>query len=233
VAAQPIRFPQPLAILAIPVAALLGITLDRMLELRTVAARLAWTVAAMLYLPAMLDLGRPRAFRYLLGSFTTERGLPDDFVTGPLFAGTLFALALVLLVSIFVRSWSLVAAFAVAATLLAGNNAWRAIPELTPTHSMKELAEAWSAAEPGTDELGFYGEARPTAAFYAAGRLTPLERSRDFFEFMAPGEPAYSIVEQSLLVEIDTAYRKIHDGSRLHLVDRSHDSYVLISNRKP
>ena len=63
--------------------------------------------------------------------------------------------------------------------------------------------------------------------------MTRLEKPRDFFDFMAPDEPAYSIVEQDLLVVVDSAYRKIHRGDRLHLVDRSHDAYVLISNRKP
>ncbi len=228
------KFAQALAPVVIPVAVLAGLTLDRILDNPSVAgARLSFAVAAIFYLPAMVDLLRKRGVRHLLRSFTGESDVPRDFKAAPYFVALLGLFVLILLVSIVLRSRILVWALALLATLLAGHNAWRLVPALSANMTMKNLCAAWKAQGELGAPLGFYGPERPGARFYSAGRLLPIANPREFAAHLAPGRAAFAIVDQDLLVAADRSYREEFTGARLHLIDRSHADYVLVGNRKP
>lgn len=228
------KFAQALAPVVIPVAVLAGLTLDRMLDNPSVVgARLSFAVAAIFYLPVMVDLLRERGLRYLLRAFAGESDVPRDFTAAPYFVALLALFALILLGSILVRSRILACALVLPATLLAGYNAWTLVPALSGNMTMKSLCAAWKAQGELGAPLGFYGPERPGARFYAEGRLLPIANPREFSAHLAPGRPAFCIVDQELLVVADRSYREEFAGQRLYLIDRSHADYVLVGNRKP
>lgn len=225
------RFPQALAPVVIPGAALLGITIDRLLRSTSAAGtRLAWGVAAMLYLPPMIDLARERGFRYLLGTFTTLREVPRVFDPGVLFIALLAAMALILLASILFPSRFLVGALAGAAVLLAGHDAGTLVPRLTNEKSMKGVFEPWRALDTGDAPIGFYGDLTPGVRFYAGPRLRPLADEPAFMTHMHPSHPAFAVVENERLLQVDRPYRRRYPGHRLYVVARSHSEYILLAN---
>ena len=226
-------FPQALAPVAIPLAVLCGITVDRMLNNPNIAgARISWAVAAMLYLPAMLDLLRERGLRYLLGSVTVERDVPDGFDPGATFAVLLAVMALALVISILVRSRIVVGVLALAAVLVAAQVAWVFVPQVTPAKTMKGVCEAWQERDPGDTPLGFYGDPRPGVMFYSRNRVRSFDDPREFIEHMAPGSRAFSIVEGDDLADLDRSFRRKYDGHRLHMVNRTHPDYFLLANHE-
>ncbi len=227
------RFPQSLAVVGVPAAVLLGLTIDRIAGLaRGGGARLAWAAAALLYLPPMTDLLRARGLKYLFNSFTFERDLPPDFVPGNAFALLLLSGLALLLLSVLLHSRLLVGAFVALAVVLATFNGARVGPAVGAEKTMREMCRAWSR-EPGAGPLGVYGELSPSLRYYSAGRAVLLASPKDFMEHMAPGSTAFAIVTKEQLVPVDTAYRRQYAGHRLHVIDRSRRDFILLGNHPP
>jgi len=91
------KFPYYLAPILIPAATLIGISLDDLLRARReVIAKVAALVALLLYLPPMVDLLREGNVKYLIGSFTVKRFVPDASAAGVPFAVLLVSGAILL-----------------------------------------------------------------------------------------------------------------------------------------
>lgn len=227
------KFPHYLTPLVIPVAVLIGLTLDRMLEARHArSARLAWILVAMLYLPAMLDLVQDGGSKYLLEVFTVKRFVPDDLQPGIYFVTILALFAVGLLLSILARSGALMGSLVLLALLFAHYNTATFIPAVSPHKTMKHLCDSWKSRARGGAPIGFYGDLKHGIYYYTESRVHVIDDAPEFVEFMAPGRPAFCIVEKKLYEGLGETYRKSYPQASLAVVDRSHFDYILITNSR-
>ena len=223
------RFPQALALVSLPLGVLAGLTLDR---LRThphvVGARIGWTVAAMGFIPILLDLRRERGLRFLIGSFTGEREVPVELDPGPGFWFPLGAVGLLLLLAIATRARILAPLMVAAGVLLAVNNASRLVPSLSEEKSVERYAEIWRESGDPTLPLGLMGRARPGVAYYSDGHWVRLETRDAFLEHMAPGRGAFSMVEEDQMRELRARYVDRYPKASLRIAAGEENSYVLV-----
>ncbi len=226
------KFPHYLTPLLIPLAVLIGITLDRMLAARhPQGACLVWILATLLYLPAMLDLLQEGGSKYLLDVFTVKRFVPDDLQPGAYSVTILALFAVGLLLSIFVRSRILVGGLVLSALLFARDNTSTFIPAVSPHKTMKHLCETWKNRG-GDAPIGFYGDLKHGIYYYTESRIQLIDDAREFVEFMAPDRRAFCIVEKKLYAGLGETYRKSYPHGTLGIVDRSHFDYILITNSR-
>lgn len=226
------KFQQALAPIAVPVAVAIGTAIDRMLRERGASTSVAWLVAAMLYLPAMIDLLRAKGLRYLIGSFTPERDVPQEVDPGRIFVLLVVLVAPTLIGLAFVRSRVLVGVLAACAVGLAGHNAVGLIAELSPQRTMKGVCEAWRDRDAATATVGFVGEPVAGLRYYVGDRLRMLRDEESFMQYMDPRQPAFTIIEKEKLVAYDREYRRRFEGSRLYLLHRDRSDYMLLGNRE-
>ena len=225
------KFPHYLAPLLIPLAVLIGLAVARTLERpKSVASRLTWITAAMLYLLPMLDLIREGGVRYLVNSFTVKRWVPDELETGGYSLALLLAGLAVMLILILVRSKTAVAALILVAALLANYYTGTFIPELSKSKSLKYVTDAYRRYAMPDDPIGFHGDMKHGIFYYTSHKVELLSSVDEFMEFMAPGQPAFTVIERVRFYKLRTPYLQKYPGHELHLIDDSHFAYHLISN---
>ena len=225
------KFPHYLAPLLIPLAVLIGLTVARTLERpKSAVSRLAWITAAMLYLLPMLDLIREGGIRYLVNSFTVKRWVPHELDTGGYSLALLLAGLAVMLIAVIVRSKAVVGALILVAALLANYYTGTFIPELSEDKSLKYLTDSYRRyAMPG-DPIGFHGDMKHGIFYYTSHEVELLSTKDEFMEFMAPGQPAFTVIERVRYYKLRTPYTEKYPGHALHVIDNSHFAYHLISN---
>ena len=226
------KFAHYLSPMVIPMAVLIGLTINRMLELRhTIASRLSWLVASMLFVLPTVDLLRDDGIVYLVGSFTMKRWVPDDLLPGAYFTTLVFVAGACMLASVVVRSRILLGGLVLAAALLANYSTNWLIPNLTEHKSMKKLCETWKQHAPNGDPpICFYGDLKHGIFFYTDYRIQRMSKRRQFAEFVAPEHRAFCIVGRKNFSTLQQQYRQAHPDSELRVVDGTHFQYVLISN---
>ena len=216
----------------IPMAVLIGLMINRTLETRhSVASRLAWLVAAMLFALPTADLLRNDGIVHLVGSFTMKRWVPDNLFPGTYFHGLLLLAGACILASVVVRSRILVGGLVLSATLLANYSSATFIPSLTRHKTMKHLCETWKEHAPqGDPPICFYGDMKHGIYFYTDYRIQRMSSRRRFGAFLAPENRGFCIVERDTLKTLQQEHRRRHPGQELRIVDNTHFQYVLISN---
>ncbi len=226
------KFSHYLAPLVVPLSVLVGLAVARTIEERhSPASRLAWIVAAMLFLLPTLDILAEDGATNLVESFTMKRWVPESLAPGPVYKGLLVGIGACLGASILVRSRLLLGGLLVAATLLAHHNTATFVPALSPHKTMKHLCESWKRLAPGgAAPIGFFGDLKHGVFFYTEQRIETLGSRQRFQEFMNPARPAFCIVERESLPALQNSYRALHRGQELSVVDKTHFQYVLISN---
>jgi hypothetical protein len=232
VAMQTGKWPSYISPMLVPAAVLIGLVLDRLAgHLHSAATRLAWVVVTILYVPAMLDLVRDDGVEYLLESVTTNGEVPDAMlpVAGLL---PLVALpALILGVSVVLRSRMLIGALVLAALVLAGFHGGILVPSLEQSKSMKPLCESWKQQRTADGSAGFLGDEGGAAHFYCDAQLETVHEA-SFLQFMDPQRPAFCIVANKEGPKLSRLYRKEYAGKSLKVVD-SNATHALIANHDP
>ena len=224
------KFTHYLAPALLPVATLLGITLDRLLRSRSrTLVRLAWATALIGYVVMAKDLLVPFGSKYLIGAYTVKRGVPESVAPGAVFTAILAVLAVILLASMFFRSRFLVGSLIAAAVVFSVYGAAYFTPRLSPHKTMKHLCETWIQQRGDADRIGFHGVVKHGIYYYCDAEIAWLESSA-FLRFMGSESPAFSIVERSKLRWLAPKYRKAHPERLLRIVDDSHFRYVLVTN---
>ena len=224
------KFGHYLAPIIVPVAVLVGLVISRALDARhTVFSRLTWIVAAMLFILPSLDLLDEGGMKYLLGSFTMKRYVPIALEPGSYHQTLLVGIFIFMLVSVLIRSRVVVGALFVCSTLLANYTTAQFIPALSVHKTMKNLCETWEPYREEGVPIGFYGELKHGIYFYTDYEFKRLAKT-NFDEFMDPSKRAFSIVEKKHVPALDSDFRDKYPEHRLHVADRSHFKYILISN---
>ncbi len=218
----------------IPMSVLIGLMIARTLELRhTVASRLSWLVAAMLFVLPSVDLLRDDGIVHLVGSFTMKRWVPQNLWPGPYFELLLFAIGACILASVVLRSRILLGGLVLSATLLANYATGTFIPSLSRHKTMKNLGETWKKySSNGDPPICFYGDMKHGIFFYTDYQIQRMGKRTRFADFVAPENRAFCIVERDTLKTLQQQHRRAHPGSELTIVDSTHFQYVLISNFK-
>jgi hypothetical protein len=225
------KFPHYLAPLIIPLGVLIGLTLDKTLEWgNTAAARLVWLVAAMLYAAPMLDLLREDGVRYLVGSFTVKRWVPDDLLPNQYYSALLVTPLVLMLALALVRSRLVVAMLIAAAALMANYNNAYFIPQLSHHKTLKQLCASWKEHRSPGDPVGFHGDLKHGIFFYTEYAVERLRDSGEFLEFMNPDKPAFCIMERTRLFKLRAPYGRRYPGHKLYVIDDSHFKYHLVAN---
>jgi 4-amino-4-deoxy-L-arabinose transferase-like glycosyltransferase len=229
------KFAHYLSPILVPACVLIGLVIHRTLEQRhTVASRLAWIVAAMLFLLPTIDLLDEGGFTYMIGTYTMKRWVPASLAPGLYYDGLIALAGVCLLASIVVRSRVLLAGLVAAAALMGNHSSSTIIPELSRHKTMKHLCEEWKRQAPGGDPpICFFGGTKHGAFFYTENRIRKLRNRMQFQEFMDPDRPAYCIVERGVLPGLQQSHRLRHPGSELSVVESSHYQYVLVRNFEP
>jgi len=224
------KFAHYLAPILVPATALVALLIERTLaEPRALASRLAWSAAALLFAPPLVDLLAEDGSENLLGALTVKRAVPEALAPGAYYHGLLLAVLALLALSAVVRSRWLVGALALAATLMAHDTATRFIPALSVHKSMKYLTDTWKAR--GADApLCLYGEVKHGLYFYTNDRIERVTKPERFVQFMDPRRRAYCVIENKHVQVLDTALRRAHPGTALRLLDESHMNFSLASN---
>ncbi len=227
------KFSYYIAPILLPLAALIGIALDRLLDPRyRRTARLAWIAALLLYLPVLVDLFfDPENLKYIVGAFTVKRAVPASVIVGPFFVKLLVVWAVLLaLLALVARSRVLVGGLVACAVLFGSSLASDFIPRLSPHKTMKLLAEGWERNRAPDEPICFHGSSKHGAIFYTARAISFLDDEEEFMRFMRPEQPAFCIVERKLLKDLVVAYRARYPAHRLALVEESHFDFVLVAN---
>lgn len=224
------KFAHYLSPIVVPTCVLIGLVVTRTIQERhTAASRLAWIVAAMLFVPPasdLLDKSGP-----LLGTFTMKVWVPDTHALGTYYKGLLAVVAAFLVVSILVRSRILLAGLIAAATLMANYGTAIFVPELTQHKTMKAICETWKAEAPqGDAPICFYGDIKHGVYFYTENRIDKMRNRDELQEFLDPARRAYCIVDRNTLTTLRQNYRLRHPGSDLHIAHDDHVMWVLLRN---
>ncbi len=218
----------------IPLAVLIGLAIDRTLQApRTMAARLAWLAAFLLFLLPLTELMRDDGAGQLLGTVTVKRYVPDEMAFGSGYLLLLAGIALAMLLSTLVRSRIVVGAMVVCAALMANHASASFIPQVSVHKTMKNLCQSWKAQARDGEPIGFHGDLKHGIYFYTENRVRILRRPPDFQRFMDPGRTAFCIVEKNKLRKLEREFRELYPGARLHVVDDSHFDYHLVRNTDP
>jgi hypothetical protein len=224
------KFAHYLSPIVVPACVLIGLVVARSIEDRhTMASRLAWIVAAMLFVPPasdLLDKSGP-----LLSTFTMKVWVPDTLALGAYYKGLLAIVAACLFASILVRSRLLLAGLIAAATLLANYGTATFIPDLTQHKSMKAICDTWKAEAPdGDPPICFYGDIKHGVYFYTENRIQKMRNREALQQFLDPERRAYCIVDRDALTTLRKNYRIRHPGSELRIAEDSHVMWVLLRN---
>jgi 4-amino-4-deoxy-L-arabinose transferase-like glycosyltransferase len=224
------KFAHYLSPIVVPACVLIGITIARTLEDRHAAAsRLAWIVAALLFVPPaadVLDKSGP-----LLSTFTMKVWTPDALDPGAYYKGLLAVVAACLLASILVRSRLLLAGMIAAATLLAHYGTAIFVPKVSQHKTMKAICETWKAEAPGGDApICFYGDIKHGVYFYTENRIEKMRNRDQLKQFLDPARRAYCIVDRETLPTLRQNYRTRHPGNQLHVANDEHVMWVLLRN---
>jgi len=224
------KFSHYMAPILIPAAALVGLTLDRMLRTTSRAfLRVAWLTVFVLYLPMASDLLREYGTIYLVGAFTIKRWVPEAAAPGPFFFTLLFVMGACMLASAFFRSRMLVGTLVTAVIAFAVYCSAFFIPALSAHKTMKNLCETWKQVRSEGDRIGFHGAVKHGIYFYCDSQIALLDQA-EFLRFMEPGKQAFAIVERKVLPLAVTRYREEYPDGVLRFADESHFRYVLLSN---
>jgi len=229
------KFAHYLSPILVPASVLIGLAIVRTLDERhTLASRLSWIVAAVLFmLPAMDLVTEDDGARLLVGAYTMKSYVPPNLQPGDYYQGLLIFAGVCLFTSILVRSRWLLAGLVAAAALMGNYSSSTFIPALTQHKTMKNLCETWKAKAPdGDPPICFFGDTKHGVYFYTEYRIQRQSNREKFFEFMNPESPAYCIVERETLSALSQSFRARHRGNELGIVDNSHFKYVLIRNSK-
>ena len=232
VAMQSGKWPSYLCPMLVPVAVLIGLVLDRMLDERDEAAtRLAWIVVLLLYAPAMLDLMREDGISYILESVTRNGEVPPVLVLAqaqPLF---LVLLGVILVLAMVLRCKALVGALALAAVAFATYYGGFFLPSLDPFKSMRQLCDTWKQHRSTDQNVGFMGRGESEAYFYCDTRLQDVHDST-FLQFMDPAGPAFCILERDDVDELEQLFGEQYVGRELKIVGVNL-THVLVANYDP
>jgi hypothetical protein len=224
------KFSHYMAPILIPAAALIGMTLDRMLRTTSrTFLRVAWLAVFVLYLPMASDLLREFGTIYLVGAFTIKRWVPEDVAPGLFFFALLFVMGASMLASALFRSRVLVGTLLTAVIAFAVYCSAFFIPALSTHKTMKNLCETWQQVRSDGVPIGFHGSVKHGIYFYCDTQITMLDREQ-FLRFMKPGQKAFAIVERKMLPPAVTRYRGEYPEGVLRFADDSHFHYVLVSN---
>ncbi len=223
------KFAHYLAPALIPLAVLVGLTIDRLLETKDRAgARLAWVTAFLVFLLPALDLIRQNGPSLLISSFSVKSYVPEELAFGAYYRALLAAVGVLLLLSAVVRSrlgvWALVAC----SVLMANYASATFIPALTPHKTMKNLCDTWKAQARNGEPIGFYGDVKHGIFFYTDYTVEHLQSRAEFLEFMNPAKPAFSVVERTKIQPLEQEFRDKYPGHMLRIVDDSHFKYALL-----
>jgi hypothetical protein len=226
------KFAHYLSPLLVPLSALIGLAISRTLDRRhTVASRLSWIAAAMLFLLVARDVLDEDGAEYLVGSFTMKSFVPEALAPGTYYEGLVIAAGVCLFASIVARSRILLAGLMASAVLMANYSTAIFIPELSRHKTMKSMCETWKEAAPdGDPPICFYGDMKHGIFFYTEHRIQKMDSRQDFQTFMDPAKPAYCIVERATLNNLKLSHRTRHPGAKLEIADGSHFKYLLIRN---
>jgi len=224
------KFSHYLGPLLIPLAILLGLTLNAMLDRSRPAATLAWTAAAALYLPLMLGLIRRNGIEHLMASFTVKQEVPSDVAPGLWFYVLLWTIAGLWVLPVFLRSRWLGVALLAAVAMLGGYLTAVFIPGISHDKSVKTLCAAWERrSEPG-EPICLYGDVKFGVYFYTNRQVQRLHNEGEFLEFMRPERPAMCVVQRNRMIRGHRAFRARFPGQRLYMVEPSHDTYATLAN---
>jgi 4-amino-4-deoxy-L-arabinose transferase-like glycosyltransferase len=225
------KFAHYLTPILVPVAVMIGLAISRSLDEReTPASRLTWIVATMLFLLPTLDLIQDDGMKYLVGSFTMKRWIPESLEAGPYNSAVMAAAAVFLGLSILWRSRILVAGLIVSAILLANYHAAQFIPALSPHKTMKSLGETWAKADAEAEvPICIFGKIKHGTFFYTNNRIQHMRSREDFERFMNPTTRAMCVIERETLQNLKRNYRTQNEGRELFVADNSHFSFVLVS----
>lgn len=224
------KFSHYLGPLLIPLAILLGLTLDAMFDRSRPAATLAWATAAALYLPLMLELTRRNGIEHLMASFTVKQEVPSDVAPGLWFYVLLWTIAGLWVLPVFLRSRWLGVALLAAVAMLGGYLTAVFIPGISHDKSVKALCAAWEQrSEPG-EPICLYGDVKFGVYFYTNRQVQRLHGEGEFLEFMRPERPAMCVVQRNRMIRGHRAFRARYPGQRLYMVEPSHDTYATLAN---
>lgn len=223
------KFAHYLAPALIPLAVLVGLTIDRLLEARNrAAARLAWVAAFLLFLLPAVDLLRQNGPSHLISSFSVKSYVPEGLAFSAYYQALLAAVGLLLLSSAVVRPRIPVGALVVCSVLMANYANATFIPALTRHKTMKNLCETWKAQARNGEPIGFYGDVKHGIFFYTDYTVEHLQSRAEFLEFMNPVRPAFCVVERTKIQPLELEFREKYPGHMLRIVDDSHFKYALL-----
>lgn len=221
------KYPHYIAPAAVPLAVLIGTTLDASFEWGRWGRRLRF-MAAMLLATALLDLRRGDALARFVAAFCDDRSIPMEVSLGGLFtvgAGLAFGC---LLASTFWPSRAWLAGFGTGALLLALFQTVSFVPDLTPHKSMAPLTETWRERN-AREAFTFFGRHGEGLLFYTDGAVQRFEDPEAWLDAMAPARPAFAVVESKQVGRLDLRFRQRY-GRSLTVVDRSNTGYKLLAN---
>lgn len=223
------KFSHYIAPVLLPLAAMLGTTIDRVLdEPRAWVRRLAWGSAFAVYVPTALDLFRPTGARHLFATFTITTAAPPALATtftvllaalGAIYAAALLARA---------RSAAFPLAIGVAALVLGNFCTARVVPDISVHKSLKRPCERFHATGLSTEHLGYHGAPKHTAFFYCDNALNGLE-AEEIPDFLAPGTRNHAIIETKRLSSLAREYRRRFPDREWITLEDSHFQYTLVA----
>lgn len=223
------KFAHYLAPLVIPLAVLVGLTIDRTFDERPRgASRLAWIAAFLLFLLPAVDLARSYGSMYFVESVTVKRFVPENLSLGLPYQILTIGTGAILLVSAFARSRILLGALVGCAVLMANQVNAVFIPALSPQKTMRNLCETWKREATQGEPIGFYGSLKHGIYFYTDYQVTRLKELPALILFLEPGRRAFCVVEKEELSEVEGEFRAAYPGFGLEVVDDSHFDYKLV-----
>ena len=166
----------------------------------------------------------------LMASFTVKQDVPD-VASGPWLLLVLWTLAGFWILSIMLRSRWLGAALLTVAALFAGYLTTVFIPEISRHKSMKALCEVWTEQGEPREPICLFGDVKYGVYYYANRRVRWIYDQDEFLEFMRPKRLAMCVVQRNRLSRGRRAYLATYPGHDLHVVERSHRTYVTVANR--
>ena len=223
------KFAHYLSPLTIPVAVLVGLTLDRAIRERvTPASRLAWAASFLLFLLPVMELLRKEGAQFLVGAFTVKHWVPQGYEPGGVYLALLVAFATLLFLSIAARSRALVYALCATAVLIAVQVNAVFLPRLSAIKTMKHLCESWKVEATSEEPICFFGAIKHSIFFYTDFEVSRLREERAFEEFMAREGGAYCIVPQEYLPKLKRRTLNRYPHLKLSIADDSHPTFLLV-----
>ena len=225
------KFAHYIAPMLLPAAALIAITLDRIVRTKfTLARHAAWLMAFVLFLPLASDLLGHQGAKHLYRTFTVKSFVPGAMSPNPTLTTLVIAIGLAFAVALVWNSRIAIALLIVPTIALTFYTSAVFTPELSRHKTMKRMCETWKDAAPNERWIGFAGPVKHSVFYYCGSRVVELESS-NLGKFMDPARSGHAIIYKRHFNVLSREFTAAHPGKQLRVIEKSHFAYLLVTNQ--